>query len=127
MPARWLERLSCILTPRQLAVLVTVPLVLFYTLLSGAHVATVRSLLMILLYLFAVWIGYERQILIALGIAALGTTLVDPGALYALSFQLSYISVLAIALVFRWSTSDDEDETSQAFTDKAKHGGNSMR
>ena len=29
MPARWLERLSCILTPRQLAVLVTVPMVLF--------------------------------------------------------------------------------------------------
>ena len=123
MPARWLERLSCILTPRQLAVLVTVPMVLFYTLLSGAHVATVRSLLMILLYLFAVWIGYERRILIALGIAALGTTLADPGALYALSFQLSYISVLAIALVFRWSTSDDEDEPSQAFTDNVKHWG----
>lgn len=124
MPSRWLERLSCILTPRQLAVLVTVPMVLFYTLLSGAHVATVRSLLMILLYLYAVWIGYERQILIALGIAALGTTLADPGALYALSFQLSYISVLAIALVFRWSTNDvEEDEIPQAFTDKVKHWG----
>ena len=124
MPSRWLERLSCILTPRQLAVLVTVPMVLFYTLLSGAHVATVRSLLMILLYLYAVWIGYERQILIALGIAALGTTLADPRALYALSFQLSYISVLAIALVFRWSTNDvEEDEIPQAFTDKVKHWG----
>ncbi len=124
MPARWLERLSCALTPRQLAVLVTVPMVLFYTLLSGAHVATVRSLLMILLYLFAVWIGYERQILIALGIAALGTTLADPKALYDLSFQLSYASVLAIALVFRWSTSDDEeDEIPQAFTDNVKHWG----
>lgn len=124
MPARWLERLSCILTPKQLAVLVTVPMVLFYTLLSGAHVATVRSLLMILLYLYAVWIGYERQIFIALGIAALGTTLADPGALYVLSFQLSYVSVLAIALAFRWSTSDDEeDEIPQAFTDKVKHWG----
>ncbi len=124
MPSRWLERLSCILTPRQLAVLVTVPMVLFYTLLSGAHVATVRSLLMILLYLYAVWIGYERQILIALGIAALGTTLADPRALYALSFQLSYVSVLAIALVFRWSTNDvEEDEIPQAFTDKVKHWG----
>ena len=124
MPARWLERLSCVLTPRQLAVLVTVPMVLFYTLLSGAHVATVRSLLMILLYLFAVWIGYERQILIALGIAALGTTLADPKALYDLSFQLSYVSVLAIALVFRWSTSDnEEEEIPQIFTDKLKHWG----
>lgn len=124
MPARWLERLSCALTPRQLAVLVTVPMVLFYTLLSGAHVATVRSLLMILLYLFAVWIGYERQILIALGIAALGTTLADPKALYDLSFQLSYVSVLAIALVFQWSTSDnEEDDMPQAVTIKLKHWG----
>ena len=124
MPARWLERLSCTLTPKQLAVLVTVPMVLFYTLLSGAHVATVRSLLMILLYLYAVWIGYERQILIALGIAALGTTLADPGALYALSFQLSYVSVLAIALVFRWSTSDEEeDEIPQVTTDTMRHWG----
>jgi len=123
MPAKWLERLSCILTPRQLAVLVTVPMVLFYTLLSGAHVATVRSLLMILLYLFSVWIGYERQILIALGIAALCTILADPRALYALSFQLSYVSVLAIALVFQWSTSDDGDEIPQAFTDKVKRWG----
>ena len=57
------------------------------------------------------------------GIAALGTTLADPRALYALSFQLSYVSVLAIALVFQWSTSDDEDEITQAFTDKVKHWG----
>ena len=124
MPARWLERLSCILTPRQLAVLVTVPMVLFYTLLSGAHVATVRSLLMILLYLFAVWIGHERQILIALGIAALCTTLSDPKALYDLSFQLSYVSVLAIALVFQWSNNDNEaDEIPQALMVRLKHWG----
>ncbi len=124
MPARWLEQLSCVLTSKQLAVLVTVPMVVFYTLLSGSHVATVRSLLMILLYLFAVWIGYDRRIIIALGLAALCTTLADPKAIYDLSFQLSYVSVLAIALVFRWSTSDDEeDERPQAVMVKLKHWG----
>ncbi len=125
MPARWLEKLSCVLTPRQLAVLVTVPMVVFYTLLSGAHVATVRSLLMILLYLFAVWIGHERQIVIALGIAAFCTTLADPGALYDLSFQLSYVSVLAIALVFQWSGNHDDeaDDMPQAPMVKVKHWG----
>ena len=124
MPARWLEKLSCVLTPKQLAVLVTIPMVVFYTLLSGVHVATVRSLLMILLYLFAVWIGHERQIIIALGIAALFATLSDPRAIYDLSFQLSYISVLAIALVFRWSKSDyDEDEMPQSLVVRLKHWG----
>ncbi len=108
MPAQWLERLSCVLTPTQLAVLVTVPMVVFYTLLSGSHVATVRSLMMILLYLFAVWIGYERHSVTALSLAALLTTLSDPKAIYDLSFQLSYVSVLAIALSLRWIKRDDE-------------------
>ncbi len=109
LPPSRLETLSCILTPKQLAVLVTIPLVVFYTLLSGSHVATVRSLIMLLLYLFAVWIGHERHILIALSLAALLTTLVDPRAIYDLSFQLSYVSVLAIALGARWSGRDAGD------------------
>ncbi len=123
MPTRWLEKLSCVLTPKQLAVLVTIPMVIFYTLLSGSHVATVRSLLMILLYLFAVWIGHERQIIIALGIAALFATLSDPMAIYDLSFQLSYISVLAIALAFRWSPSGNERDEPQAAMVKLKNWG----
>ena len=69
MPAPWLERLSCRITPKQLAVVMTIPLVVFYTVLSGAHVATVRSLMMIVLYLLAVWVGHERHILIALGVS----------------------------------------------------------
>ncbi len=109
MPSEWLEKLSCILTPKQLAVLVTIPMVVFYTLLSGAHVATVRSLMMILLYLFAVWVGYERHIFIALSLAAFLTTLSDPKAIHDLSFQLSYVSVLAIALALRWSGQENEE------------------
>ena len=108
MPSEWLEKLSCVLTPKQLAVMVTIPMVVFYTLLSGAHVATMRSLMMILLYLFAVWIGHERHIFIALSLAALLTTIVDPKAIHDLSFQLSYVSVLAIALGLRWGGRDDE-------------------
>ncbi len=107
MPPAWLERCSCVLTPQQLAVLVTVPLVVFYTLLSGTHVATVRSVMMILFYLFAVWIGHERHMVIALGLAAFVTTLVDPKAIHDLSFQLSYVSILAIALALRWSGRDN--------------------
>lgn len=124
LPAPWLERISCVLTPRQLAVLVTIPLVVFYTLLSGAHVATVRSLMMILVYLVAVWIGHARHIVIALALAAWFTTLADPMAIYDLSFQLSYISVLAIALVLQWNGKDtQEDQGHQAVWAKLKHWG----
>ena len=109
MPPEWLEKLSCVLTPKQLAVLVTIPMVVFYTLLSGTHVATMRSLMMILLYLFAVWVGHERHIFIALSLAAFLTTMFDPKAIHDLSFQLSYVSVLAIALGLRWSGRDNEE------------------
>ena len=121
MPPEWLEKLSCVLTPKQLAVLVTIPMVIFYTLLSGAHVATMRSLMMILLYLFAVWIGYERHILIALSLSAVLTTLCDPKAIHDLSFQLSYLSVLAIALGVQWSGRDDgESDVPRLLTDKLR-------
>lgn len=109
MPASWLEWLSCRITPKQLAVVITLPLVLFYTLLSGAHVATVRSLMMIMLYLLAVWFGHERQILIALGVSAAITTLFNPMVIYDLSFQLSYVSVFAIALALQL-TNDHQEE-----------------
>ncbi len=108
MPAPWLEWLSCRITPKQLAVVITLPLVLFYTLLSGGHVATVRSLIMIALYLLAVWFGHERQIIIALGVSALLATLFDPMVIYDLSFQLSYVSVFAIALALQFTNDFEE-------------------
>lgn len=119
MPAPWLERLSCRITPKQLAVVITLPLVVFYTLLSGAQVATVRSLIMIALYLLAVWFGHERQIVVALGVSALLATLFDPMLIYDLSFQLSYVSVLAIALAIQPTYGSEEEwEDGQSFSER---------
>ncbi len=122
MPAPWLERLSCRLTPKQLAVVMTLPLVLFYTLLSGAHVATVRSLIMIALYLLAVWFGHERQIMVALGVSALLSTLFDPMVIFDLSFQLSYVSVCAIALALQLTNGfEAEGEIAQSWSEKIRN------
>ena len=122
LPAFWLEKVSCILLPRQLAVLVTVPLVIFYTLLSGSHDATVRSLIMILLYCCAAWIGHARQLVIPLALAALFAALADPMAIYDRSCQFSYMAVLAIALVLQWNGRDDRgDRVPQIFLAKLKN------
>ncbi|GIW53976.1 MAG: hypothetical protein KatS3mg082_0380 [Nitrospiraceae bacterium] len=86
-------------TPTRLAAAVTVAPVTFYTALAGAEVATVRSLVMILVFLAAVWLGRDKQLLSALALAALLILCHDPRALFDISFQLSYLSVLAIALV----------------------------
>ena len=124
LPAPWLEKISCVLIPRQLAVLVTIPLVIFYTLLSGSHDATVRSLIMILLYCCALWIGHVQHLVIPLALAALFATLADPMAIYDLSCQFSYMAVLAIALAFQWNGRDArEDHVPQAVLAKLKNRG----
>jgi len=98
LPDSWLQWLSLRVTATRFAALLTIPFVAFYTLLAGAEIATVRSLLMILLYLLTVWIGRKQAIILALVLAAFVTLLHNPQALYDISFQLSYVSVLAMGL-----------------------------
>lgn len=102
MPAHWLLALSLRITPTRLGVLVTGMLVVFYTLLAGAEVATIRSLLMIGLVLIAMWSGHRARSLHALALAALLIVVDDPRTLFDVSFQLSFVSVLAIVFVLEW-------------------------
>ncbi len=102
LPAGWLLGLSRWMTASRLAALLTIPPVTFYALLAGAEVATTRALMMIMVFLLAVWLGREKQLLHALAVAALLILAHGPQALMDISFQLSFISVLAIALVLRW-------------------------
>jgi len=111
MPASWLQALSRRVTATRLAAVVTVLPVTGYTLLAGAEVATVRSALMILLFLLAVWLGREERLLLALAGAGLLILLHDPRALFDISFQLSFCSVCAIALVVQRTT--EEGATSE--------------
>jgi competence protein ComEC len=103
LPAAQLLAISRRITPTRLAAVTTIFPVAFYTLLAGAEVATIRSFIMIALFLIAVWLGREQNLMLPLGLAALVIVLHDPAALFAISFQLSFLSVLAIALALRWS------------------------
>ncbi|HNP60205.1 MAG TPA: DNA internalization-related competence protein ComEC/Rec2 [Nitrospirales bacterium] len=99
LPIFWLERLSLRLTATRFAVLITLPAVSFYTLLAGAEMATVRSWIMIVVCCVGIWLGRERNLVTALAVAALLMVLPHPEAIQDISFQLSYLSVAAIALV----------------------------
>ena len=70
LPALWLLRLSRAVTPTRCAVILTVAPVVLYTLLAGAQIATVRSLVMILLFLVAVWLGRPNRVVVTLACAA---------------------------------------------------------
>jgi competence protein ComEC len=115
LPPIWLLHLSRYTTPTRLAALLTILPVVFYTLLAGAQLATIRSLVMILLFLLAVWMGRTGNILLTLAVAAWLILIHDPKALFDISFQLSFLSVLAIALVLQRTGQehdvDDGDES----------------
>jgi competence protein ComEC len=102
LPARWLLRLTLWFSPTQLATLATVPAVIWYTLLAGGRTATVRSLLMLMLYCGAVLLSRPNDLLTALAVAAMAVLAVDPLALGSMSFQLSYGAVLGMGLVLMW-------------------------
>lgn len=102
LPHRWLLRSSLYFTASQAAAALTLLPVTFYALLAGGQVATVRSLIMIWVYLSAVLIRREGHLLNSLALAALLVLLWDPQAIVDISFQLSYGAVLVIALTLQW-------------------------
>ena len=102
LPTPVFLRLTVWLTPSQVAAGVTFFPVVFYALLASGQVATMRSLIMILVYLLAVILQREDDLLNALAFATVLTLLWEPQAILDISFQLSYGSVLAVGLVLRW-------------------------
>ena len=110
LPADWLLALSLRITPTRIAAVCTFLPVAGYACLAGAELATMRSLLMVTVGLSAVWLGQERRLLHALSAAALGILLHDPQALFDISFQLSFLSVISIAGWLSWPTAAEVEE-----------------
>ncbi len=112
LPVPWLLRLSLVKLPSQWAALATACAVSGYAFLAGAEIATLRSLTMILVYLFAVWIVRNSDAKVSLAVAALLILAFDPRAIFDISFQLSFLSVLSILLTLeRWNAAFPPPET----------------
>jgi competence protein ComEC len=110
LPPEWLLALSRKITPTRMAAVCTVFPVAGYACLAGAELATMRSLLMVTVGLSAIWLGQEHRLFHALSAAAVGILLHDPQALFDISFQLSFLSVIAIAGWLSWSTAAEAEE-----------------
>lgn len=112
LPGEWLLRLSRRVTATRMAAMGTIMPVTGYACLAGAELATMRSLIMVLVALVALWLGQERRVFHALAAAAMLIVLHDPQAVFDISFQLSFMSVLAIAVWMAWpkESPTDEDE-----------------
>jgi competence protein ComEC len=120
LPSLLLLSLSRWLTASRLAAVLTFCPVAAYTLLAGAETATIRSSIMITVGLWALWRGSPQYVLHALAAAAGLTLLVHPPALYDISFQLSYVSVLVLALAIeRGARRDASSEPSSSASGRA--------
>jgi len=98
LPTAWLLPLSLRATATMLATFMTIVPVTLYALLGGAEVATVRSLVMLGIFVGAILAGREPHLGNALSMAVLLIVAWSPLAPFDLSFQLSFLSVLAIVL-----------------------------
>ncbi|OQW35071.1 MAG: hypothetical protein A4E19_01750 [Nitrospira sp. SG-bin1] len=96
LPSTLLLTLSRTVTPSKIAILFAWPAVALYASLAGAELATMRSLVMITLAMTAMWIGHERHLGHAMAAALLAILLHEPRAIFDISFQLSFLSVLVM-------------------------------
>lgn len=110
LPSDWLLAMSRRITPTRMAAVCTLLPVAGYACLAGAELATIRSLLMVTVGLSAIWLGQERRLFHALSAAAMVILLHDPQALFDISFQLSFLSVIAMAGWLSWAAAVQTEE-----------------
>ena len=111
LPGKIFRRLTMNITPTNAAVLITMPVLIFYAFISGMGTPAVRSLVMISIYMLALLLGRRGQWLNSLAIAAVIILLYRPSELFDLSFQLSFTAVLSIGYVAEKRSKNRVQET----------------
>lgn len=121
MPFSLLQRITIFLTPSQAAAILSLPFMIMYLLISGSSVPAVRSFLMINIFLFGLLIGRKGFWLNSILFAAFVICLWEPAAILGISFQLSFLAVFFIGLIFGDKKESPEDGK-QAEDTRAKKG-----
>ncbi|MBW2622375.1 MAG: DNA internalization-related competence protein ComEC/Rec2 [Deltaproteobacteria bacterium] len=83
----------------RLSILFSLGPVLLYAGLAGGRPSTVRAAIMVGIFCLAVWLGRTRDPLTALAAAAWAILILQPGAVFSVSFQLSFAAVGAILIL----------------------------
>ncbi len=99
LPVAVLTRMMLYMTPTQIAVVITLPAMIVYALMSGMSTPTIRSFIMVFIYMLALLLGRRDQWINSLAIAAVIILLWEPAALFELSFLLSFAAVFSIGYV----------------------------
>lgn len=84
---------------RRFALLISMPLVIYYLFLSGAAPATARSVIMLCLLTAALLLERENDPVNSLALAALALLLLNPASLYDISFQFSFLALWGLTVI----------------------------
>jgi competence protein ComEC len=79
-----------------LATVLTIALTFGYAVLTGFGAPVQRALFMTVIFLIARLLSRDRNVLNALGAAALGVLVLSPAALFEASFQMTFLAIVAI-------------------------------
>jgi len=83
----------------KMSALLSIIPVISYAFIAGFGISTVRATIMILLFLLALFMGRERDLLNTLACAAFIILVCSPVSLFDVSFQLSFTAVASILIV----------------------------
>jgi competence protein ComEC len=87
--------------PRRLALIVMIPVLLFYGVLTGLSPSAMRAAVMLSLVLLGVVLREQTRILNSLGLAGIILLAVDPQEIFLPGFQLSFAVIGGLALAAR--------------------------
>ncbi|MFH0772526.1 MAG: DNA internalization-related competence protein ComEC/Rec2 [Candidatus Omnitrophota bacterium] len=82
--------------PRNLGVIVSIFLLIFYAILTGGTISVIRAVIMAIAVLFGALIAREISLWNSLGLAAVIILGIDPLSLFDVGFQLSFLSIIFI-------------------------------
>jgi competence protein ComEC len=85
---------------RSIYIWLTLGLTWLYVLLAGMNPPIVRAAIMGSIFLIGEYLGRQRSAIIALAFAAAVMVGVQPGLLWSISFQLSFLAMIGLVLLF---------------------------
>jgi|GEM_PF-315608 len=100
LPSCLLEPLSCLIRPSRLAALLSIVLIVFYTIMTGGRTPTIRAAIMVSAYFLALLVERKKSFYRPLWLAALAILLWQPEALFRLDFQLTFLASAGIIFTF---------------------------
>jgi len=85
---------------RSIYIWLTLALIWLYAMLAGMHPPIIRATIMGSLFLIAEYLGRQRSAIIALAFAAAVMVGVQPHVLWSVSFQLSFLAMAGLILLY---------------------------